>query len=351
MSLSGLFNPPEQAGYLMKLGHGRKSWQERFFVLKGSSLFYFKDRKAPHKANKIDGFIPLEAAKVETELPPGMAGVAHLKGSQHFITITVHSSFAFSCDHPFYVLAAPSQEVQMAWVNACWQAAIPRTDLIQVLEKAGKLADVLGSYAHGVQANFPVADAAVLSSGGRARTAAAANKNAALAPDVAALPMVVSDKPAPASMLARTTSGNVISAPTESVMHAARSWDGEVSVPQRAASASLASSGTPFRTKAPPSSTPGPAPSGGATTQGSAIGASPLSPAKQATGGVALTATATSQAADSSSRAAASAKEKAAAAEQAKALQQQISKLEKQAAEAGAKQGGNAGTATAGARP
>ncbi len=136
-----------------------------------------------------------------------------------------------------------------------------------------------------------------------------------------------------------------------SVMHSARSWDGEVSVPQRTASASLASSGTPFRTKAPPSSTPGPAPSGGATTQGSAIGASPLSPAKQATGGVALTATATSQAADSSSRAAASAKEKAAAAEQAKALQQQISKLEKQAAEAGAKQGGNAGTATAGARP
>ncbi len=63
----------------------------------------------------------LEAAKVETELPPGMAGVAHLKGSHHFITITVHSSFAFSCDHPFYVLAAPSQEVQMAWVNACWQ--------------------------------------------------------------------------------------------------------------------------------------------------------------------------------------------------------------------------------------
>lgn len=31
------------------------------------------------------------------------------------------------------------------------QAAIPRTDLIQVLEKAGKLADVLGSYAQGVQ--------------------------------------------------------------------------------------------------------------------------------------------------------------------------------------------------------
>lgn len=34
MSLSGLFNPPEQAGYLLKLGHGRKSLKERFFVLK-----------------------------------------------------------------------------------------------------------------------------------------------------------------------------------------------------------------------------------------------------------------------------------------------------------------------------
>lgn len=33
----------------------------------------------------------------------------------------MHSSFAFSCKHPFWVLAAPSAEVQMAWVNAFWQ--------------------------------------------------------------------------------------------------------------------------------------------------------------------------------------------------------------------------------------
>lgn len=39
----------------------------------------------------------------------------------HVITITLHSSHAFSCKHPFYVLSAPSQEVQMAWVNALWQ--------------------------------------------------------------------------------------------------------------------------------------------------------------------------------------------------------------------------------------
>lgn len=39
----------------------------------------------------------------------------------HIITITLHSSHAFSCKHPFYVLSASSQEVQMAWVNAMWQ--------------------------------------------------------------------------------------------------------------------------------------------------------------------------------------------------------------------------------------
>ena len=57
----------------------------------------------------------------------------------------------------------------------CMQAAIPRSDLIQHLSSAGKLADVLASYATNVQMNFPVADATVLSTGGRARTAALAN--------------------------------------------------------------------------------------------------------------------------------------------------------------------------------
>ncbi len=40
------------------------------------------------------------------------------------------------------------------------------------LSAAGKLADVLAAYASNVQQSFPVADATVLSSGGRARTAA-----------------------------------------------------------------------------------------------------------------------------------------------------------------------------------
>lgn len=40
---------------------------------------------------------------------------------------------ALSTKHAFYVLAAPSAEVRDAWVNAMWQAAIPRSDLVQHL--------------------------------------------------------------------------------------------------------------------------------------------------------------------------------------------------------------------------
>lgn len=34
MSLAGLYSPPEQAGYLLKKGHSRHSWKERYFILK-----------------------------------------------------------------------------------------------------------------------------------------------------------------------------------------------------------------------------------------------------------------------------------------------------------------------------
>lgn len=61
-----------------------------------------------------------------------MAGAAKGgKGSgSFFITITLHSSHAFSCRHPFFLLSAPTQEVQQAWINALWQVGggIPQVD-------------------------------------------------------------------------------------------------------------------------------------------------------------------------------------------------------------------------------
>lgn len=84
------------------------------------------------QAKRLHGVIPLESAKIETELPPPMAGAAKGgKGSgSFFITITLHSSHAFSCRHPFFLLSAPTQEVQQAWINALWQVGggIPQVD-------------------------------------------------------------------------------------------------------------------------------------------------------------------------------------------------------------------------------
>ena len=65
--------------------------------------------------------------------------------------------------------------------------------------------------------------------------------------DVSALPVVASDKAAPTSVLARTTSGNIVAAPSAA--------PSETDSPQHVASTSplstAGSGGTPFRTKPP----------------------------------------------------------------------------------------------------
>lgn len=66
----------------------------------------------------------LSCPQIETELPPSVAAngsLAKPSAKAHPITITLSSQHAFSCQHPFYVLLAPSQEVQTAWCNALWQ--------------------------------------------------------------------------------------------------------------------------------------------------------------------------------------------------------------------------------------
>lgn len=122
-----------------------------------------------------------------------------------------------------------------------------------------------------LQACYPVADAAVLSTGGRARTAVAnmgemaaairrhqVHKPTQAIDDITQLPVVASDLKRPASVLARTASGALVSAPSSSVLPQA---EGEELV-RRAASASGAIGGTPFRTRTPtpdsPANSPGP---------------------------------------------------------------------------------------------
>lgn len=103
----------------------------------GSYLFYFKNR---HSVKSLQGVVPLENAKVESEAP--LESGKKMEAG-HYITITLHVTHAYSAKHPYYILTAPSSDVQQAWCNALWQAAVPRGSLISHLQKANRLADVV----------------------------------------------------------------------------------------------------------------------------------------------------------------------------------------------------------------
>ncbi|KAL4698701.1 hypothetical protein H8959_011358 [Pygathrix nigripes] len=58
--------PVLKAGWLKKQRSIMKNWQQRWFVLRGDQLFYYKDKDEI----KPQGFISLQGTQV-TELPPG----------------------------------------------------------------------------------------------------------------------------------------------------------------------------------------------------------------------------------------------------------------------------------------
>ncbi|KAL4859323.1 Sesquipedalian-1 [Chlorella vulgaris] len=309
-----LYSPPEQAGILLKQGHAHSAFKQRYFVLKGSYLFYFPTRKNILRAKRVHGVIPLESAKIETELPPALSGAKPGPKGGFPITITLNSAHAFACQHPFYVLMAPSQEVQTAWCNALWQAAIPRADLVHHLGHAGMMASVLASYATNVQQSFPVADATVLSSGGRARTAALEDvgslagmirrhKTTPAVGNIDQLPMVASNRAATSNVLARTTSGNLVTAPSSSVVPAESftnraSLNGDASPRSAASSPAKTADAKTADAKTSPSSAPAAnngkqqptvavsAASGTAATGAAVSTVSPGGPAKQQHGSV-----------------------------------------------------------------
>jgi len=93
---------------------------------------------------RLQGVIPLENAKVESEAP--LEGSGKKMEGEYFISITLHVAHAYSAKHPYYILSAQSAEVQEAWCNALWQAAVPRGSLISHLQKANRLADVVAEW-------------------------------------------------------------------------------------------------------------------------------------------------------------------------------------------------------------
>lgn len=51
MSVASMFTPPEQAGCLLKKGHSRGAWKERYFVLKVSAFRRASARQSSHMSS------------------------------------------------------------------------------------------------------------------------------------------------------------------------------------------------------------------------------------------------------------------------------------------------------------
>ena len=76
-------------------------------VLQAPFLLYFKERQRTSKLYRI---IPIENAKIESEVPAGKTV------KKYIITVAVHASHALTCHYPFYVLAAPREDIQVGCV-------------------------------------------------------------------------------------------------------------------------------------------------------------------------------------------------------------------------------------------
>ncbi|KAL0052702.1 hypothetical protein WJX82_006491 [Trebouxia sp. C0006] len=104
-----LWTPAELSGWLDKKGTGYNKWNKRFFILKGSGLFYFSDIKA----STAKGVIPIELAKVE-------AARDKTEKKRFLIKVWVAAAYTDISKHRKYILSSPSSQVQATWVTLLW---------------------------------------------------------------------------------------------------------------------------------------------------------------------------------------------------------------------------------------
>ncbi|CDH51955.1 phospholipid binding [Lichtheimia corymbifera JMRC:FSU:9682] len=101
------FQAPEHEGWLHKQGDKYKTWNKRWFVLKGINLFYFKSPKDVR-----------------------MKGIINLRGYRIIVDESIHSSkYCFKAQHDrertFYFYT-DSQESMRKWVNVLMKTTIAR---------------------------------------------------------------------------------------------------------------------------------------------------------------------------------------------------------------------------------
>ncbi|KAL0021382.1 hypothetical protein WJX77_010237 [Trebouxia sp. C0004] len=141
-----LWTPAELSGWLDKKGTGYNKWNKRFFILKGSGLFYFSDIKA----STAKGVIPIELAKVE-------AARDTTEKKRFLIKVWVAAAYTDISKHKKYILSSPSLQVQATWVTLLWYASVPRPDMLAQLHASGLLQSLLLKYMQAAYARMQTA--------------------------------------------------------------------------------------------------------------------------------------------------------------------------------------------------
>ncbi|KAJ9520796.1 hypothetical protein QJQ45_013974, partial [Haematococcus lacustris] len=135
-SKSALWHPPDLCGSLEKHGKKRDTWKSRYFVLKGSNLFWFNSPTA----KALKGHIPLEGAAIHAVRPTFTSS-----GACHAIVILTDAAYVQgpSAGRPELVLSAASVDLQALWTKALQQASVSRPELLAKLHESSRLAEEL----------------------------------------------------------------------------------------------------------------------------------------------------------------------------------------------------------------
>eukprot|EP00736_Rhodelphis_marinus_P010937 Rmarinus@m.4907 len=112
---AGNISDPDYEGYLKKLGEAHQTWKKRWFVLKGNTLYYFKQKDD----GKWQGLIDLNGMEVRECTPPDSKSLFSQEGKRRYtIGIFPITSNVGSAKLRVYYLSCESEVEMDGWLHA-----------------------------------------------------------------------------------------------------------------------------------------------------------------------------------------------------------------------------------------
>ncbi|KAK3238037.1 hypothetical protein CYMTET_51917, partial [Cymbomonas tetramitiformis] len=103
--------PPVKKGWLMKEGGSYKSWKQRYFVLSGGTLSYFKQSKM----QGYKGCVHLDSDVME---PCSVTSASYVSATQSDVMLTHGYRMALLTKHRMFVFSAGSIKERASWMKA-----------------------------------------------------------------------------------------------------------------------------------------------------------------------------------------------------------------------------------------